>query len=384
MPNLTKLLFKYYFKLADDVLVPLGPTNQRGSLMAAVYLQPLWERQSIPKKIFALLRVKWRPDNDGVQEEAKKVFMNDFFGSEDDFGPELFELQHWHHHRKWNFDHLNKNDDEKAQALQGTRLLTGLRHRKIGTNEHLHLYLVHYSPLTCALIPALMIKVPVMSIRFALEIQEDFTFNAIREAGHPHADELIAYLYETLNIQQKLASGFHSLLINIAEVEKKQEPSSLTLAEMDVIGIAENLVNNLKATIEKVIVILGLTHGMKGLEESKTHKKKLSALDLSIPQQVKELPYYGFVRNFISSEEIEKLNSLRNGINHKKGIAKLQPHNFFNKENQAMSLIELFGELMEQHRKNTAIFICVLALLTDDLVRKAPPDLDSLPVPVEN
>jgi hypothetical protein len=61
----------------------------------------------------------------------------------------------------------------------------------------------------------------------------------------------------------------------------------------------------------------------------------------------------------------------------------LQPHNYFGTNNQTLPLLNIFEALHEQHAKNTAILICSLALLTDDLVDRKPPKMTNDEVPLD-
>lgn len=378
MPKLdiTKLFLKYYLRVPEDYIVPLGTRLQKGSLFAAVYSAPIWQKTTLRQKIISIIKRKWYPDSDLMLKEAKEVLLTDVFGTKDDYGEVLYELHTWHSDRNWNFEHLTDTDKEKVQALQSIRLLTDLLHRNSGTSPQLHLNLALYNSLVCSLMEAMIVKIPVLSVRFALELQADFAFNSIREAKHPCADELISYIYETLLIQQKIASALHDLLFLISKIQKKDEQARLTMNELDAIRLCDTIINYLKATIEKVIIVLGLIFEIKGLEGLKTHAKKLTSLDTKIPAKAKELGYFQFIWQFIQSDELQELNNLRNGINHKMGISKLQPHSHLDDKNNGQSLLELFNIMLDQHRKDTAIFICVLALLTDDLVFRAPIDFD--------
>lgn len=135
--------------------------------------------------------------------------------------------------------------------------------------------------------------------------------------------------------------------------------------------------NYLKASIEKNIMILAHSFEIKNLETFKKHQQKLNSLKKNIPLKAQDLPYYQFIWKLIQPEELEKLNNLRTGVNHKKGISDLQAHSYLDKDLASSPLGKKFDILMEQHRKNTAVLIAVLALLTDDLMyRKMPSEID--------
>ena len=221
----------------------------------------------------------------------------------------------------------------------------------------------------------MIIKIPIISLQHFLDLDSAFTFNEIRKSKHPQADDIISYLYDVLFIQQKIAIGLHEY-IRLATYNEKEKNEALFInAEIDSIMNAELIFSYLKATIEKTIVILGLTHEILDLDSKKTHKLKLVALEKGLPEAVKNQGYYSFVWEFIKSENISDLNNYRSGLLHKKGISDLQPHNYVGKEAASVPLLKIFQVLIEQHAKNTAVILGVLAILTDKLVQLSPPDI---------
>jgi hypothetical protein len=66
---------------------------------------------------------------------------------------------------------------------------------------------------------------------------------------------------------------------------------------------------------------------------------------------------------------------------HKKGISELQPHNYVGEKAEKLPLLKIFNIVHEQHVKNTAVLICILAILTDELVRMVPPDIKPQDIP---
>ncbi|MBB2143954.1 hypothetical protein GM921_00525 [Pedobacter sp. LMG 31464] len=376
--KLSKLLLKYYFRLQEDYLVPFGPFDQKGSYMASVQIEPIWKKLKLSSKLKAILTIRWKPDNEEMIAKAKEVLHNDVFGTKTDFGNVLFDINLLHHHRKWDLDYLTAIDQQKIEALQGVRLLTAQKNSK-STSDYLHLNLALYSPLMCSLVIPMMAKIPVTSLRYGLELQEGFTFNSIRAAKHPQADDLIAFLYETLTIQQKIFSSFHSLIHLMNEIKHEKGDYKLTGNEMEAISECDSIINYLKASVEKIVMILGLTFEITDLDSKQKHQQKLRALDQKLPPKAKQQPYFTFVWKFIQSDELDKLNSLRNGVNHKKGVSTLQPHSYLDKEMSASPIAEYYDILLGQHRKNTAIFLGVLALLTDDLMFRKPPTAEEIP-----
>jgi hypothetical protein len=131
----------------------------------------------------------------------------------------------------------------------------------------------------------------------------------------------------------------------------------------------------LKSSIEKTMVLLGLIYSISDLDSKKTHKAKLAALKSGLPTELENLHYFKFIMEFISSENLDQLNTYRSGLFHKRGISDLQPHNYVGERAEDLPLKKIFEILHEQHVKNTGVLVSTLALLTDDLVKRDPPDL---------
>jgi hypothetical protein len=219
----------------------------------------------------------------------------------------------------------------------------------------------------------MVVKIPVVSLQHFMEVNVLYSFNAIRAAKHPHADDLIAYLYELLFLQQKIAISLHEFL-RLTDYALRQKKEALFInAEINAILGADLVFTYLKASIEKMIVLLGLTHEIVNLDAKKTHRSKMEALLKALPKKVTEQYYWNFVHEFIRSENLDELNNFRSGLLHKKGIADLQPHNYFNKQAEQIPLWQIFTILHEQHAKNTAVLLGILAILTDKLVELDPP-----------
>ena len=372
--NKVRFILKHVFKLPREISLLLGGVNQMCTCMAVLHLDEMWQKLPLYVKFKTLTTFKWFPSNETIEGESKKILMNGFFGREEDFGEVLYILTAWLHSRTWSYDKLTEADIIKFKALSSVAITTNLRHGRV-TSDFLHLKLVEKVPDICLLIPALVVKLPVISIRFCLELNTPYSFQSIREAEHPMADKLVAYLYEILSIQQKIAVSFHELVQHMDKTAHKDAETTLMMAEIDALKEISVIVMELKATVEKSVVFLGLIYGIDDLESKKHHKQKLSALDRGVPQSSKDKFYYSFISSMISSEHLEELNNYRSGLFHKVGLSKLQPHSFVSKKPDETPLVETFMFLNEQHAKNTATLICILALLTDDLINKKLPEV---------
>jgi hypothetical protein len=368
---LTKLIIKNLFRMGDDIAVMIGTKIQKGSLYAPVKTEELWHRESFIKKLKSIFTFTWTPSEHLLQEGARYIFMNDIFGTPKDYGDKLFKLTAWHNSREWNLSELTVKEGEKADAIQAMAVLTRLRYEDSWSLLKLNLY--EKVPFICILSHPMVVKIPILSFQYYLDIHTHFAFNSIRKAKHPEADSLIDYLYEILYLQQKTGISLHELLWRVDYSEKHKNDALFINAEVNAIMNADLTFSYLKATIEKIIVLVGLTHGIKNLDSKKNHKAKMSALKEGLPSKLFEVHYFQFMFNLFSSENLDELNSYRSGILHKRGISDLQPHNYVNKDPLSIPLMKVFSVIHEQHAKNTAALIGALALLTDKLVELDPP-----------
>ena len=379
---ISKLIIKYWFRKDIEFGVLLGSVRQKGSPVAFISLEEIWVQEKFNKKLKSFVSFKWEPSEHLLARISREVFYEQVFGLPSDYNSGLFKINRWHNSRKWETSSLTDKDTEKADSLVVLAVALRNKHNNI-TSDFLHLHLFDKVPIICTLLHPMVVKVPVTSIQFYIEIHNAFSFNEIRYAEIENSDEIVSYIYELQNLQIKIALSLHELIYQIDYNEKNKGNSLLIQAEISAIIEAESIINYLKATIEKIIVILGLIFNLKNLETKKTHKSKLDALDKVIPEEVKELFYYELIKDLIKSESIEELNNFRTGLLHKKGISNLQPHSFIGKEAKDVPLKQIFSFLMEQHSKNSAVLISTYALLTDKLVELKMPnvEIEDLPPP---
>lgn len=369
---MNNFILRYILRCEKDVTVHLGKELQPGSLFAAVYTKDLWKAESLTKKIQSLFRFKYQPTESIVTDFAKQIFFADIFGHPHDYGDKLFILNTWHGNRKWNYSHVTDEDRIKIEGLTYMTALT--RHRFKDTHyRHLTLNIGSIDPMIGFLCFPMAIKIPVLALRYYIDIHFEFTVNNIRKSGHPQSDPLISLLYDLLQLQQKTAIALHEF-IRLTIVSREQKKSAILInAEIDIVREAETTISYLKATVEKCTSLLGLIYGITKLDEKKTHASKLSTLDREIPDHVKELYYWSTIRDCIDSKNLTELNNLRTGLLHKKGISEYHPHNFANRAHDDQTFYTIFEPLHGQHRVNSAVIVCMLALLTDRLVQLAPP-----------
>ncbi|MBA3682141.1 MAG: hypothetical protein H0W73_13430 [Bacteroidetes bacterium] len=371
-------LLKYYFRVEKETPVFLGTKTQKGSIFVVIRNNEIWRKESFRKKLKCLASSKWTPNEVMLQDCAKKIFMKNIFGTKSDYADKLFELMSWHNSRDWNFEEMSDLDIVKSSGLYSTTVLTRLRYRS--TSKNLNLNLLDYAPLMCKLSNPMVVKIPIISFQYFLDIHSAFTFNSIRKSKHENAEDLISYLYDVLFLQQKIAVSLHEYLRLIHYVEAQKDMALFTTAEINAITAADLVFSYLKASIEKSIVILGLTHGIRNIDSKKTHQAKLNAL-MALPKEIIDNYYCQFVMEFIKSENLDELNIYRSGLLHKKGISDLQPHSYVGKQSENVPLKKIFQILHEQHSKNTIALIGVLAILTDELVRLDPPNMSFSEIP---
>lgn len=370
----SKLLIKYVFRQDAEFCVMLGQEKQKDSVYAVLESKQIWKSESFKKKIKSIVKFNWIPSEHLLQSAAKETLLVLIFGNELDYNDGLFKINVWHNSREWKLENLSIEDLKKSDALNTLTVLVRTKHRRL-TSNYLHLSLFEKVPDICILLHAMVIKIPITSIQHYIDIHSAFAFNEIRLSGIEGADDLISYMYELQFIQQKTAMALHELLYFIDFNEKNKGKALLIQAELSAISEAETIITNLKATIEKIIVIIGLIYGLKNLETKKTHKAKLDTLEKGVPDYVKKLNYFELIANLIKSENIQELNNYRSGLLHKKGISTLQPHNYVGQDSKEAPLRNIFSFLIEQHSKNSAVIICTYALLTDELVKLRKPNI---------
>jgi hypothetical protein len=379
---ITKFILKYLFRQDKELCVFLGTVMQKGSPIAFVSTEKVWKQETFNKKIKSLISFNWHPSEHLLDKISRQVFYDVIFGYPSDYNSELFKINYWHNSKERDLSSLTVEDITKADSLDILAIALRNKHRNI-TSNNLHLHLFDKVPIVCHLLHPMVIKVPVTSIQYCIEIHNAFTFNEIRYSEIENSDDIISYMYELQNLQIKTAFSLHELVYLTDYTEKNKGNALLIPAEISAVREAETIVNYLKATIEKIIVILGLIFKLKNLELKKTHKAKLDALDKVIPENIKQIFYYQLIEELIKSESIEVLNNFRTGLLHKKGISNLQPHSFVGQAPKDVPLKQILSFFIEQHSKNSAVLISTYALLTDRLVELKIPNVkfEEFPLP---
>jgi hypothetical protein len=368
-------LIEKYFRQDKETIVHLGPGPAVGTLFVNMPTLQFWKKERFGSKLKSILTRRWAPKELYLKEAAGEILAVEVFGSPLDYAEELYSNIVWFYHKEWKAEHLTQKDLEKAEAFNAMTLLNRMRLGKEYIPK-MRLSLYEKNPNICGLTHMMLVKIPVISFQFFLDIDTRFSFHSIRKGRHPHADDLIAYLYELLGIQQKIAVCFHELLKNLHELDKLGNELVMHNMMIDAGMNVEQTIVYLKSSIEKSVFFLGRIFGENKLDGLKEHGKRLNKLYPLIPEKVKKNYYFELVWNFISSENLTELNNMRSGLLHKKGIAGLQPHAHYDKGNDTTSLKLMFQALHTQHARGTAVLLCILAILTDDLVERDKPEIE--------
>jgi len=370
-------LFRKLLSCPVNVPMFLAEKEIKRGIFVAVDTWTLWHRIPWKNKIWALLRLQWRPSDDDLQREAREILSNEQFGHERDFGPGMFELVRWYQSQGWQIDALTATDEKRADALSTLAVLTRIRLGNARSEPDRRLCLAVRTPILMALPVPMVVKIPLLGFQFFLDVDVHFAFNSIRKANHAHADDLISYLYEILFLQMKVATGIHEYLRLAAVIRAEKMEASLLNAEVDTIMGADLVFSYLKASIEKTVAFTGLVFGIENLDAKKTHAQKMSVLKGIIDDSFKETPYGEYLFHFLSSDGLATLNNFRTGLLHKKGIADLQPHNYVDKDPEALPFLQIYEVLLDQHARNTTVLLSALALLTDQLVLLDKPSMSA-------
>lgn len=380
----TQWFLERELRAPPDVTMFLGDRVREWAPYVRIESYALWRDEPLTRKLLALIRGRWRPSGSIIQSKAREAYTKFYFGGEEDCGEHLGILNDWHLRRVWELDALTDSDEARASALASFTGLTRLRYEQIAPTSALNLQLAVRTPWITDLIYPMVAKMPILSLRYFLDLHIHFAFNSIRRAKHPHGDDIISFLYDLLFLQQKTAIALLEYARLVAYAEKHKGDALLINAEVNAMMAADGLFAYLKASVEKTIALVGATHGIENLDAKKSHKKRVAALRAGLPPGVESLPYANFLFSMVGAENLEDLNNYRSGLLHKRGIADLQPHNYVGQSAQVIPLRKVFGVLHEQHSKNTALLLVALALLTDKLVELDPPTFALEDIPHEH
>lgn len=368
-------LWKARLEPASDFTIFLSRNPQAGSLFASVRPWAVWRYEPIWSKFRSVLERRWIPQSTAKARAGEATLLEDLFGGDDDLGHTLFRVMHWHHQRPWDRTALSPGDMVRAEALANYAIATGSQYRNFGGSDPpLSLALKLRCPALELILYPMAAKIPLVTTRYYLQLLPHCAFNAIRRSSHPLADSIISQLYDLMFLQQKTGLTLLNYLTLANAIRRTKADALITRHELDQIMTVDALVPYLKATIEKTMSLLATIFELRGVDEKKTHKARLSMLEGALPASVKETFYAQLLLDMVQSENFSEVDRYRTGLLHKRGIAKLQPHSYVGVDPLQLPDLVIFSDLHEQHAKNTAALIAVLAILADDLVRRDPPE----------
>ena len=279
---------------SEDPVVYLSPLGV-GTLFVRVPLTEVWRRTPTNVRIGAFLRLRWYPDDKEIDAIGRASMCWSLFGEHADFGPPLLILTSWRA-SEYSMPPVSSDQDElKAEALEVSAILTRMRIGEAHDHGQLALGLARSAPFVCDLVFPLSVKTPVLAFRTHLEVDARFAFRSVREAKHPLADSIVAFLYELLLLQQKTVATLDEFLRAVDYAKRHKEQSMLIVAELNATMFAESVFMYLKATIEKTLALVGNVLGLPQIENHKEHKKRVEALRRHIPEPMKALPYVAFL-----------------------------------------------------------------------------------------
>jgi hypothetical protein len=342
---------------------------KKSSIFAVVHADALWADEPWQKKVASFICLRWAPNPDRLNVLAQECLRQHIFGELEDFGINLLELISLHHEREWDFSSLTKNDEIRCEAMETYTLYTLNQLRGSQSQPPLNLSLAERMPFFVTLVYPMLFKIPIISVRWFIHIHFTFAVASVRQSGHSQADDIVSYLYEVCFLQQKTALCLRRYLECAVDTIRLKGDAAIIKAESDAIMQADLIFCYLKATVEKAIALLAATHYIHGIDSKKNHKARVSVLREKLPKMVQEQNYFDFIMSHFSSESLSDLDSFRSGLLHKKGIADLQPHSYVKKNPEEAPFLKLFASMHEQHAKNSAALLAVLAILTDELVR---------------
>ena len=214
----------------------------------------------------------------------------------------------------------------------------------------------------------------VRSMRYFIDINPHYSFSCIRKSNYKHKDLLITLLYEILLEQSRTAFDLleYQKLCSFIRGQKKQD--TLLLEEVNAAEKVKNIVIRLKSFIEKMVILIAAAYDDITIDSTrKKHKSRVAIVNKLMAEKDKSLPCYGYLLKYIESESFKKLDNLRTGILHKKGISRLQPHNFFSEGEFNNTPFPEFLDLVRfHHRRNSVALLCSLAVLVDRLIVDVP------------
>ncbi len=352
---------------------------QRGVIDITLSKWEILKQLTFIQKILFLLGLRHEKNIEDMERRitnlATRISHDEIFGYDSDFGKQLFTINMEVGKRNWDVEkNLTPKDLEKADAIVDSNRI--IRNRFIGlvSEPPLNMSLIDADPEVCLTIVPMTPYVLVQSIRYFIDVNPHYTFSAIRQSNHQYKDELIAYLYELLDLQAKNAMSLLGFLELCHTIQQKKGYSSLIKEEQDASEKANLIIIRLKSFIEKVTAFVGVIYGDTSVDSSNKHKSREKKIASHIRESHKKHPYYQQLTAYIKRENFAELDNYRTGILHKKGSSEMQPHSFVGKKFDETPLRKLLGVIMEHRQRSSTALISALAIMTDELVNMEAPE----------
>lgn len=356
---------------------PLGIFQRGGLIITLSEWEIIKELTFIQKILFSLGLRHMRNIEDMEHRISKlvaRIAHNEIFGYEPDFGKFLFTINMEIGKKNWEVEkHLTLMDLEKADAIGTSNIMIRNKFIDLVSEPPMNMSLFDTYPEVCLTITPMTPYVLVQSIRYFVDVNHHYTFSAIRKSNHQNKDELIAYLYELLDLQAKNALSLLELLELCHTIQQKKGDSVFIKEEHDATEKANSIIIRLKSFIEKVTAFVGVVYGDTSVDSAKKHKTRERKIEEHIRESHKKHPYYQLFTAYIKRENFAELDNYRTGILHKKGSSDMQPHSFVGKKFDETPIRKLLGVIMEHRQRSSIALISALAIMTDELVKKEPP-----------
>ena len=366
----------YRIRLGDieDFVVPMSAPVKKGSLTAIVYAKDLWDKHPLSYRLKSLLKGVFQPSDEILFTEAESVLLESHFGSDSDFGRVLLQLTVAKETLPPMDDKVySELDADRAHALQVMAYQHTNKLRQIESNFPLGLSLVDYGVEFAFLTVPMTVAVPVHSIRWFIDIDYLRAMFNIRRAIPDRGDQVGDYLYEVCILQVKTSAALDKIREATAETDSDKSDSLFGSSEIDIIVATDSVISYLKATTEKILMLLASAYGIPNLDSETKHKKRVAKLQKHLPNWTRKAYYFDTIWELLSADNLESLNNFRTGLLHKKGVSQLQPHSFVGIRPEDQPSRNLLQFSHEQHRRNSLALLCVLALVVDEIVQKKEP-----------
>ena len=224
-------------KLSKGYAFPFG-TFQRGVIVITLSKWEIIKQLTFIQKILFLLGLRYVKNIEDMELRVgnlmTKIAHDEIFGYEPDFGKALFTINMEISKKVWDVEkNLTPKDLEKADAIGASNRIIRDKFIDLVSEPPLNMSLFNVDPEVCLTIIPMTPYVLMQSIRYFVDVNPHYTFSAIRKSNHQYKDELIAYLYELLDLQAKNALSLLEFLKLCYAIQQEKGSSLLIKEEQD-------------------------------------------------------------------------------------------------------------------------------------------------------